>query len=228
MLVWAKWPQLAWYLVLTSMYIYSLLNCSLLHTGILFIRTHCYYLGTLLDPGKLLVSVHGRLPVLLHTTRYCMTANMHQPAKANHRSTWIALNPTITKKPKANNRIFSPALEMAKFALAAIVLLTAGKQAIWVVLLCSRKMCLVVVSQFCCWFLHKFHFVQLINLFCITFAGTVSAFTGTQLKSTAFGVSRSSTSLSMSTIKAIKAREILDSRGNPTVEVSRLQTFYRL
>jgi hypothetical protein len=59
-----------------------------------------------------------------------MTANMHQPAKANHRSTWIALNPTITKKPKANNRIFSPALEMAKFALAAIVLLTAGKQAI--------------------------------------------------------------------------------------------------
>jgi len=80
-------------------------------------------------------------------------------------------------------------------------------------------MCLVVVSQFCCWFLHKFHFVQLINLFCITFAGTVSAFTGTQLKSTAFGVSRSSTSLSMSTIKAIKAREILDSRGNPTVEV---------
>lgn len=54
----------------------------------------------------------------------------------------------------------------------------------------------------------------------LLFEGSASAFTGTPLKSAAFGVSQTSTSLSMSTIKAIKAREILDSRGNPTVEVS--------
>jgi len=52
-------------------------------------------------------------------------------------------------------------------------------------------------------------------------AGTASAFTGSPLASTAFGVSAkpSSTSLSMSSVKSVKAREILDSRGNPTVEV---------
>ena len=53
--------------------------------------------------------------------------------------------------------------------------------------------------------------------------GTATAFSGIPLKSTTpFGASssiQSSSSLSMSTIKSVKAREILDSRGNPTVEV---------
>ena len=46
--------------------------------------------------------------------------------------------------------------------------------------------------------------------------GASSAFTGTPL---AFGSSRTSTSL-QSTIQEVFAREILDSRGNPTVEVN--------
>mmetsp|Transcript_15239 Transcript_15239/g.23717 ORF Transcript_15239/g.23717 Transcript_15239/m.23717 type:complete len:479 (+) Transcript_15239:63-1499(+) len=52
-------------------------------------------------------------------------------------------------------------------------------------------------------------------------ASTASAFTGNSLSSTPFGVSskNSATSLNMSTIKSVVAREILDSRGNPTVEV---------
>ena len=123
------------------MYIHSLLNCSLLH--ILFIRTHWNYLGTLLpvDPGKLQVSVHGRLPVLLHTTRYQVLQDSKH-ASASKSKSQIHLDRSESndhKKPKANNRIFSPALEMAKFALAAIVLLTAGKQAICVVLLSLER-----------------------------------------------------------------------------------------
>jgi len=51
-------------------------------------------------------------------------------------------------------------------------------------------------------------------------AGFASAFTGNTLSSTPFGISRQNpTSLHMSSIKSVKAREILDSRGNPTVEV---------
>eukprot|EP00545_Synedropsis_sp_CCMP1620_P002805 CAMPEP_0119004540 /NCGR_PEP_ID=MMETSP1176-20130426/1202_1 /TAXON_ID=265551 /ORGANISM="Synedropsis recta cf, Strain CCMP1620" /LENGTH=481 /DNA_ID=CAMNT_0006956255 /DNA_START=20 /DNA_END=1465 /DNA_ORIENTATION=+ len=45
-------------------------------------------------------------------------------------------------------------------------------------------------------------------------------FTGAPLRSaTAFGATASTSSLHMSTVKSVKAREILDSRGNPTVEV---------
>ena len=46
--------------------------------------------------------------------------------------------------------------------------------------------------------------------------GTAYAFTGTPL---AANIPRSTSALQMSSIKGVKAREILDSRGNPTVEV---------
>jgi len=49
---------------------------------------------------------------------------------------------------------------------------------------------------------------------------TGSAFSpSSQLKATPFGVSTSSSSLQMSSVQNVLAREILDSRGNPTVEV---------
>lgn len=47
-------------------------------------------------------------------------------------------------------------------------------------------------------------------------AGTAYAFTGTPLNA---NIPRSTSALQMSSITGIKAREILDSRGNPTVEV---------
>jgi enolase len=52
-------------------------------------------------------------------------------------------------------------------------------------------------------------------------SGTVAAFTASPRSATPFGASKtlSSTSLAMSSITGVKAREILDSRGNPTVEV---------
>mmetsp|Transcript_6573 Transcript_6573/g.10408 ORF Transcript_6573/g.10408 Transcript_6573/m.10408 type:complete len:482 (+) Transcript_6573:25-1470(+) len=56
--------------------------------------------------------------------------------------------------------------------------------------------------------------------FLVLYCGGVSAFTGNPIAATPFGVSReTSSSLRMSTIQSVKAREILDSRGNPTVEV---------
>ena len=47
-------------------------------------------------------------------------------------------------------------------------------------------------------------------------AGSAYAFTGTPLNA---NIPRSTSALQMSSITGIKAREILDSRGNPTVEV---------
>ena len=51
----------------------------------------------------------------------------------------------------------------------------------------------------------------------------ISAFAfspATQLRATAFGAAASSsTAMAMSSVKSVLAREILDSRGNPTVEV---------
>jgi hypothetical protein len=62
--------------------------------------------------------------------------------------------------------------------------------------------------------------ILLTNL-CIFIPNLGSAFSpAKQLKSTPFGVSaKSSSSLEMSSVQSVLAREILDSRGNPTVEV---------
>ena len=49
--------------------------------------------------------------------------------------------------------------------------------------------------------------------------GTAYAFTGTPLNA---NIPRSTSALQMSSIKGVKAREILDSRGNPTVEVRKI------
>mmetsp|Transcript_27305 Transcript_27305/g.40018 ORF Transcript_27305/g.40018 Transcript_27305/m.40018 type:complete len:476 (-) Transcript_27305:72-1499(-) len=60
----------------------------------------------------------------------------------------------------------------------------------------------------------KFSSIALLSLV----IGTASAFTGTPLRFGGSSVS-SKTALQMSAIQSVKAREILDSRGNPTVEV---------
>jgi enolase len=60
----------------------------------------------------------------------------------------------------------------------------------------------------------KFSSIALLSLV----IGTASAFTGTPLRFGGSSVS-SKTALHMSAIQSVKAREILDSRGNPTVEV---------
>ena len=52
-------------------------------------------------------------------------------------------------------------------------------------------------------------------------AGSAYAFTGTPLNA---NIPRSTSALQMSSITGIKAREILDSRGNPTVEVRTTNT----
>jgi len=61
--------------------------------------------------------------------------------------------------------------------------------------------------------------IQSTSFLLFLFSTTASAFTGNSLSSTPFGISKSTSSLQMSSIKTVKAREILDSRGNPTVEV---------
>ena len=58
----------------------------------------------------------------------------------------------------------------------------------------------------------------------------VKTFTGSTfspskpLKATPFGMGASSSTLAMSSVQSVLAREILDSRGNPTVEVRRIHT----
>ena len=54
---------------------------------------------------------------------------------------------------------------------------------------------------------------------CLVFASSGQASAFTVAKNTFGNARANSSALKMSTIESVKAREILDSRGNPTVEV---------